>query len=157
MSTATLESVSVSSTARIVELTRLIRASRARIFAAWTEPAQLQHWFGPAERICTLAESDPRVGGAFRLGVRLKDKPDAAEAFAHGIYTAVIPNKQLQFTWSPSWSPDEKSLVTVELEHVGGGTEVTLRHEHIPPGSYENYCLGWDGSLTKLAAAVERR
>lgn len=152
----TLEAVEIATPARIVEQTRLIRASRARIFEAWTNPELLKQWFGPADRVCTLAESDPRVGGAYRIGVRLKDVPDAQVATASGRYTQVIPNERLQFNWIPSWNPGEESLVTISLEHVLGGTEVTLHHEHFPPESFANYNQGWDGSLTKLAKAVER-
>jgi uncharacterized protein YndB with AHSA1/START domain len=152
----TLEAVEVKAPARIVEQTRLIRATRARIFAAWTNPELLKQWFGPADRVCVLAESDPRVGGAYRIGVRLKDVPDAQVATASGHYTQVVANERLQFNWIPSWTQGEESLVTVSLEHVTGGTEVTLRHEHFPPESFAGYNVGWDGSLTKLAKAVER-
>jgi uncharacterized protein YndB with AHSA1/START domain len=158
----TLEDVQIEAAARIeastrvVEQTRLIRASRARIFAAWTKPELLQQWFGPSDRICTVAESDPRVGGAYRIGVRLKDVPDAQVAVATGHFLQFIPNQLLQFNWIPSWNPGEESLVTVSLEHVSGGTEVTLRHEDVPPESFNGYDQGWHGSLTKLAKAVER-
>jgi uncharacterized protein YndB with AHSA1/START domain len=96
------------------------------------------------------------VGGAYRIGVRLKDVAEAQIATATGHYMQVVANKQLQFNWIPSWNPGEESLVTVSLEHVHGGTEVTLRHEHFPPESFAGYNQGWDGSLTKLARAVER-
>jgi uncharacterized protein YndB with AHSA1/START domain len=152
----TLEAVEVAAPALIVEQTRLIRASRARIFEAWTNPELLKQWFGPADRVCVLAESDPRVGGAYRIGVRLKDDPNAPVASAFGHYTQVVANERLQFSWIPTWTQGEESLVTVSLEHVTGGTEVTLRHEHFPPESFAGYNVGWDGSLTKLAKAVER-
>ena len=152
----TLEAIEIKAPARIVEQTRLIRASRARIFAAWTDAELLKQWFGPADRICTLAESDPCVGGAYRIGVRLKDVPDAPVSTAAGHYLQVVANERLQFNWIPSWNPGEESLVTVSLEHVHGGTEVTLRHEHFPPESFAGYNLGWEGSLTRLANSVER-
>jgi uncharacterized protein YndB with AHSA1/START domain len=152
----TLEAVQIEAPVRIVEQIRLIRASRARIFETWTKSGLLKQWFGPSDHIYTIAESDPRVGGAYRIGVRLKDVPDAQVAIATGHFLQFIPTLLLQFSWIPSWNPGEESLVTVSLEHVHGGTEVTLRHEHFPPESFIGYNQSWDGSLTKLAKAVER-
>jgi uncharacterized protein YndB with AHSA1/START domain len=61
----------------------------------------------------------------------------------------------LQFTWIPSWTPGEESLVTVIFREVNGGTELRLRHERFVAGSsVEGYQRGWGGSLDKLAAWV---
>jgi uncharacterized protein YndB with AHSA1/START domain len=152
----TLEAIATEAPVRIVEQTRLIRASRARLYEAWTNPEILKLWFGPADRICSTAEIDARVGGAFRIGVTLKDRSDAQEATAAGHYTMLVPNKLVQFTWQPSWNPGEESLVTVSLEHVPGGTEVSIRHERVPCERFDGYSQGWEGSLTKLARSVER-
>ena len=37
----------------------------------------------------------------------------ARTSAAYGVYTEVVPNEKLQFTWKPSWNPREESLVTV--------------------------------------------
>src|SRR5262249_47241843 len=42
---------------------RVIRAPVERVFAAWTEPAHLVRWWGPAPVVCCGAEVDLRVGG----------------------------------------------------------------------------------------------
>jgi len=152
----TLEAVATEAPVCIVEQTRLIRASRARIYEAWTNPEILKRWFGPADRICSTAEIDARVGGAFRVGVKLKDVSDTREVTASGQYTRLVPSQLVQFSWRPSWSPGEESLVTVSLEHVRGGTEVTIRHELVPAERFDGYSKGWDGSLTKLAKSLER-
>ena len=46
-----------------VHMTRFLRAPRERVFAAWTDPAQMKQWKGPVNFTCVEAESDLRVGG----------------------------------------------------------------------------------------------
>ena len=52
-----------------LEINRFIRASRDRVYAAWTDPAQLKKWFGP-EKVETrsLMAQVYRFGVGFRLG-----------------------------------------------------------------------------------------
>ena len=52
-----------------LEITRFINAPRARVYTAWTDPAQLKEWFGPVwVRTCELI-AEARVGGKFRWDV----------------------------------------------------------------------------------------
>ena len=45
-----------------LEVTRFINAPRTRVYAAWTDPAQLKEWFGPVwVQTCELI-AEPRVG-----------------------------------------------------------------------------------------------
>jgi uncharacterized protein YndB with AHSA1/START domain len=49
-----------------LEIKRLIKAPRDRVYAAWTDPAQLKQWFGPEGcQTCDLI-ADVRLGGEFR-------------------------------------------------------------------------------------------
>jgi uncharacterized protein YndB with AHSA1/START domain len=141
----------------IVSQTRVIRAPRARVFEAWTNPEMLKQWFGRAGMYCPSASLDVRVGGAYRID--MQTVPDAApgetcgrQSSASGVYTKIIPDQLLQFTWTPSFMPAEESLVTVSLKDVEGGTEINIRHERFLPDSVvENYNKGWSGSLDRLA------
>ncbi len=163
----TLESAHTSPTVPAVEQTRVIRASRARVYEAWTKPEILQQWFGPTNMICPAASLDVRQGGAYRIEVRPKPDPAQSSAelgsaqhssIAEGIYTKVVPNELLQFTWIPSWQPGEESLVTVSLRDADGGTAVTIRHERFNTDVSRNgHQQGWSGSLEKLALALEPR
>jgi len=53
-----------------LEMTRVIKASKQRVFDAWTRPEFVRQWFGPEGKACSLAETDPRVGGAYTLELR---------------------------------------------------------------------------------------
>jgi uncharacterized protein YndB with AHSA1/START domain len=52
---------------------RTIRAPVERVFAAWTTPEQLRRWWGPKSVVCSEAEVDLRIGGAFRIANQFPD------------------------------------------------------------------------------------
>lgn len=154
----TLEATPAQSTlAPTVELTRAIRSPRRRVYEAWTNPELLRQWFGPANMHCTSAALDPRVGGAYSLGVRPDGAPETQpEAITSGIYTEVVPGEVLQFTWKPTWNPGEESLVTVSFRDAAGeGTEVTIRHQQFAQEAIENYTKGWTACLDKMETALD--
>jgi uncharacterized protein YndB with AHSA1/START domain len=53
-----------------LRVTRLIKAPREKVFAAWITPADLMKWFGPEDCHVLSARIHPRVGGEYQL--RLK-------------------------------------------------------------------------------------
>jgi uncharacterized protein YndB with AHSA1/START domain len=146
----------------LLTLTRIIRAPRARVYQAWTNPEIVKQWFGPGNMYCPHASVDARVGGAYSMEAAptpegLAANPNSTGGTATGTFTRVVPNELLQFTWKPSWNPGEESLVTVSLRDVDGGTELTLRHENFASEqSREGHNKGWSGCLDKLTAATEK-
>jgi uncharacterized protein YndB with AHSA1/START domain len=52
---------------------KTIRATRERLFDAWTQPIQLRQWWGPEDVECLDAEVDLRVGGRYRIANRFPD------------------------------------------------------------------------------------
>src|SRR5688572_23741714 len=58
---------------REVVLTRLIKARRETVFAAWTDPKHLPVWFGPAGFTIETKEIDVRVGGRWRFDMIAPD------------------------------------------------------------------------------------
>ena len=151
----------------VVQHSRVLRASRAQVFEAWTKPEILTKWFGPAHMYCPEAEVDLRVGGAYRLDAHPLPEVEASTdsgtsagrgGFATGYYTKIVADELLQFTWEPSWLRGEESLVTITLRDAEGGTEITLRHERfLPESNFEGYSAGWTGSLDKLVMLLESK
>ena len=147
-----------------VRITRFFRASRERIFAAWTDPEQLKQWMGPAGFTCTATESDPRPGGRHFLamyGPSANSAPGEPPQMRHssttGQYLDVIPPELIRFTWNPDKFPDEHTIVTIRLKEVSGGTELELLHEgFLSSTTAEGHGKGWNGCLDKLAAFTER-
>jgi uncharacterized protein YndB with AHSA1/START domain len=142
----------------VLEVNRVIRASRERVFAAWTNPAQLQQWFAVAEGFTTpVAEVDLRMGGRYRLG--MKAPGDNPLLVVGGIYQEVVFPKLLVFTWR--WEhddPDEpETLVTVEFLEVNDATKVLLKHERFTGIlQRDKHGEGWAGCFENLARFISR-
>lgn len=143
-----------------LQLRRVIRASRERVFAAWTQPEKIEQWFGRGNMTRPEVQNDLRVGGAYRIEMKgpdascadpSKEADRSCGSVASGVYRKIVPNELLCFTWKGDWLAGEETLVTVELRGVEGGTEVTLTHERFPTvesmGKHEQ---GWTACLEKL-------
>jgi uncharacterized protein YndB with AHSA1/START domain len=141
-----------------VDLTRIIRADRARVFAAWTTPEMMKHWMGPGQMYATDISVDLRPGGAFR--VEMKGTIDGSDpnrvVETHGVYQEIVPNERVSYTWNSSWNQEPESLVTVTFRDVPGGTEIRLEHSRVASdATREGYTKGWGSILDKLTKYVE--
>src|SRR4051812_31419731 len=146
-----------SSDARSLQIKRIINAPRDRVYAAWSDPAQLKQWFGPEAVETDELIADVRPGGEFRWSLT---NSDGEKMTARGEYREVVPGSKVSFTWQ--WDDDEDwadrtSLVTVEFSDVNGGTEVRLTHEQLPsPESAGRHTEGWTDVLRKLEKFLGR-
>ncbi len=106
----------------------------------------LVRWWGPEAR----AEVDLRVGGRYRLSMRL----GWGDLVCVGTYREIVPPERLVFTFA--WEGDpagEETVVSLFLREVDGGTELILRHEGFAaPGVAENHRDGWMDCVGRLAA-----
>lgn len=146
-----------------VRITRFFRAPRERVFAAWTNAEQMKRWMGPPNFICPEAESDLRVGGRYRVVMRGTPPPRDGEApqeitsTVTGEYLEVRPPELVRYSWNPTWSPGEETIVTLRLHEENGGTRLELLHENFATVESANgHNQGWNGALDKFAAYVER-
>ena len=145
-----------------VQLSRVIRASRQRVFDAWTRPENIRQWFGPNRTIANL-EADARRDGAYLI--ELKGGPcDSTHAEADttsnvvisGRYIKVDPYDLLSFTWASNLDPTEETLVTVTFKDVTEGTELTLTHERFATElSRQRHEMGWVGGIASLKTFAE--
>jgi uncharacterized protein YndB with AHSA1/START domain len=147
-----------------LELVRVIKASKRRVFDAWTRPETIRLWFGPKGKTAADVTADAHVGGDYRISMKPGDCEvppvegiDMTRSSAvTGRYTRVDPYDVLAFTWQGDWPGAEESLVTIELRDVEGGTEMTLRHERfLTEQAVKSHTYGWTGSLVKLAELLE--
>tara|TARA_B100000676_G_scaffold313549_1_gene397174 strand:+ start:18628 stop:18864 length:237 start_codon:yes stop_codon:yes gene_type:complete len=65
----------------ILEITRQFNFPREVLFKAWTDPSWLVRWMGPGECTCPVAETDLRIGGAYRICIHGEKNGDH---WAHG-------------------------------------------------------------------------
>jgi uncharacterized protein YndB with AHSA1/START domain len=141
-----------------LEVKRLIKAPRERVFKAWTDPEQIKQWFVPDREIAIRSvKADPRVGGKYRIQTQ---RPDGEFFTAAGVYREVKPPERLVFTWA--WEQDgsepdfgelepNETLVTVELFERGKQTMLVLTHEKFASiESRDKHEHGWSGCLDTL-------
>jgi uncharacterized protein YndB with AHSA1/START domain len=131
-------------------LARRLKATPDKVFAAWTDPEKIIHWFGPAHTIdgSVEAQMDVRVGGSFR--VRFKTD-DGEQHEVGGKYIEVLPNERLVFSWAWHTTPERQSQVTVILKPEGDMTFLTLTHEKFfDEAARDGHKRGWTGTLDKL-------
>jgi uncharacterized protein YndB with AHSA1/START domain len=134
-----------------LEIKRLIKAPRDRVYAAWTDPAQLKQWFGPEDVQTHDFIAEVRVGGKYRWDLT---NQEGEEMSIFGEYRELVLGKKIVFTWK--WDDDDvwqncNSIVTVELSDREGGTEVLLKHEQLPnEQSRDRHSDGWNSVLDRL-------
>jgi len=139
-----------------VQVHRLIRAPRERVFQAWIDPAlRKQWWAAEAGMYCDLCEIDPVVGGQFRVGMATGGS--SSQSFvSKGAFVEIDPPQKLVFTWR--WEHAEitqDSLVSIEFhacEHQGRpATELILTHDKlVTPFERSEHQGGWIGCLKSL-------
>ncbi len=131
-------------------LTRRLRATPAKVFAAWTDPEKIVRWFGPEQTIVdsVSADMDVRVGGHFRISFRTDD---GEYHEVGGRYLEVVPDQRLVFSWAWHSTPERQSQVTVALRDEGDVTLLTLTHDKFfDEAARDGQRRGWTGTLDKL-------
>ena len=134
-----------------LQIKRFINAPRARVYAAWTDPAQLKEWFGPEFVQTHDFAADVSVGGKYRWDLI---NQEGEEMSVFGEYRELVSEKKIVFTWK--WDDDDvwenrDSIVTVELSDRDGGTELLLKHEQLPSEeSRDRHNEGWNSVLDRL-------
>jgi uncharacterized protein YndB with AHSA1/START domain len=135
-------------------LVRRIAARPSIVFDALTTPDGVAAWWGPDDLPVVLAETDARVGGAYRVRFSTLD---GQEHEAFGEYLEVDRPRRLVMSWryASGGEPEEwghTSRIEFELKPIDTGTELTFTHAQLQNAvSRESHARGWTGSLDKLA------
>ena len=112
-----------------IRFTRFFNRPRHLLFEAWTQPEHVRQWWGCDGSSIPVCEIDLRVGGSWKLVMRM---PDGSDHPFRGVYREIVPGELLVYSecydvpqiGSPEW------LTTVSFEEVEGRTLLThtLRH-----------------------------
>jgi uncharacterized protein YndB with AHSA1/START domain len=138
-----------------LEITRLFEAAPARIFDAWLNREEWQSWIGPEGLRCEVPLLEPRVGGRYRIIMRLTDGRVIPVA---GIYQMVDAPRTLAFTWGAESDPKRHTLITLTLGGTAGKSALKLRQEGFTSlESRDTHVTGWNEALNKLAAYLAGR
>lgn len=134
-----------------LEVTKIIAAPQAVVFAAWIDPEIVRKWFAPGNMVVADAKFDARQGGSY--SITMKGAEQIVTAF--GEFQEVTPVRRLVFTWGWQGDPAEPTLVTVNLTQVSKGTEIHLRHERFATeAARQMHADGWNGCLANLDRAL---
>lgn len=136
-----------------LQVSKLIKAPRAKVFAAWTTPEIMAQWFFPMDMAVKSAESDVRVGGKYRATMVNGDQTFTA----YGEYLEIIDGVKLVFSHHWDEGDRRETRVTVELSDEDGGTLVTLVHAGLASAeAAEGHTQGWSSTLDNLAKYFQR-
>ena len=133
-------------------LVRRIKASPDIVFEAVTTAEGIAHWWGPDAGPVLLSESDPRVGGSYRL--RFRTLPGAEHECSGEFLEIVRPQLVvLSWNWKDGLPEPGESRVQFTLKAVSEGTELTLIHSQLRDEEGRvSHTDGWTGALNKLQA-----
>ncbi|WP_066962361.1 SRPBCC family protein [Rhizorhabdus dicambivorans] len=151
-------------------ISRLFKAPRARLWAAWTEPELLARWFGPKGVTTTIVSADIRPGGHVHCHM---DFPDGPRIWAKLVYREVEPLIRLE--WEHSFSDPggdiagspfggawpKRLLNSVTFEDAGADTRIRLTSTPLNAAVEEEAAFrdaldsmhgGWGGNFDVLDA-----
>ena len=138
-----------------VSFHRVLKASPEKVYRAFTEPAALASWLPPYGFVCTVHESNVKVGGTYRLSFQ-NFSTGHSHSFG-GKYNELRPNEYLEYS-DQFDDPNLPGVMTtkITLKKVIVGTEINITQDNIPSAIPAVACyLGWQESLEKLKMLVE--
>jgi uncharacterized protein YndB with AHSA1/START domain len=140
-----------------VTLVRRIKAPPDIVFEAVTSAEGIANWWGPDAGPVLFSESDPRVGGCYRLRFRMVP---GTEYECSGRFLVVDPPRRVVISWR--WTDEEvdpgESQVEMVLRPIDTGTELTFTHSRLhDEARQQSHEQGWTGSLNKLEEYFAKR
>jgi len=132
---------------------RRIHATADAVFQAFVDPREILCWWCPDDGPVLSAETDVRVGGRFRVAFKTTDG-ELHET--HGEYLEIDRPRRLVLGWWWSDTPHLRTRVTVTIEPLSGGAELTVLHEGFHDvETRDRHEAGWVHATLRLAARVE--
>jgi uncharacterized protein YndB with AHSA1/START domain len=134
-----------------VTVRREIAAPAEALFDAWLEAQRLGSWLRPGGIRETRAETDPRVGGTFRI-VMVDDESSIVHT---GTYQEIDRPRRLVFTWSSPATRFRDSIVTVTFHPSSNSSTVIEIHQVGLPDeeARASHYAGWSDALRELGHA----
>ena len=147
---------------RDLEISRIIKAPRAKVWDAWTQPEQFAQWWIPEPALCRVIELDVRPGGA--MITEMNEDGTGFVPHMQACYLDVEAGRRIVFTnaLTGGWRPAEQAFITaiITLDDDDQGTAYRAHVMHKSPedramhqelGFYD----GWGTVAAQLAKLVE--
>lgn len=142
---------------REIVVARRVSAPRELVWAVWTQPDHIGHWWGPTGFTTTTERMEVRPGGVWRF---VMHAPNGVDYKNYVRYVEVVKPERLVYLHGE----DEDRIdfeVTVTFVERDGTTEVTLRQVYESPKARDRAIReigaieGGKQTLTRLAAYLE--
>lgn len=146
-----------------LSVSRVIRAPRAAVWSAWTDPTKFAQWWVPEPARCEVAAMELVPGGAFET--RISEDGGPFDPHISGCFLAVDPLERIVWStalvagWRPASSPFITAVITL-ADHAEG-TEYTALAMHKDQADRNTHAElgfsdGWGTVTAQLARLVER-
>lgn len=135
------------------------------LWRAWTDPAQLEQWWGPVGWSTTVRAFDLRPGGLMHFGMG----PIGAEpeVWVRAIFTEVLAGSSVSYVEGTSdehaadLDPEPNSVTVDFIADGPGRTRLVLRTRFASASRLESsaesgFVTGWTEGLERLAARLDR-
>jgi uncharacterized protein YndB with AHSA1/START domain len=155
-------------------ISRTFKASRERLWKAFSELEQMQQWFGPKGFSTRTAKLDFRVGGTYHYCLVA---PDGMEVWGRFTYREIAPPSRIVFVsafsdaqgglsrhpMAPNWP--QQMLTTVTFTEEGDKTRFTVEWVPLDPTADELRAFeegrdsmkqGWTGTFERLEAFLAK-
>jgi uncharacterized protein YndB with AHSA1/START domain len=147
---------------------RTFDAPPGRVFSAWTEPEAMCRWMWAGLGGEVWAETDLRVGGAYRIYTKFAGGRHQGEGWSGmcGLFVEIVPDRKLVYTLH--WDADVDynradrltldEVVAVTFTPEGAGTRMTFTHLGCPDDgrSASTHRAGFEQSFDMLAECLAR-
>ncbi len=133
-------------------ITRVFDAPRELVFAAWTQPEHMRHWWGPRGYTTLSSKLELFPGGTWRIVSRHEDGSETAES---GMIRACDAPAKLVLTHA--WENKEgtrgpDTLVTLDFTEQDGRTTMVFHQAPFDSaGTRDGHGVGWNESFDMLA------
>jgi uncharacterized protein YndB with AHSA1/START domain len=140
-----------------LEITRVLPAAPAVVYAAFTDPGEVARWWGPAGFTIPSVDFEPRPEESYRIEMQ---PPEGDPFHLTGEFSEVDPAVHLAFSfvWEDPDPDDVETLVRLSFRDLGTSTEVGLNQG--PFKTEARLALhrdGWSDSLDKLERLLRAR
>lgn len=131
-----------------------VEAPPERVFRALASNEVVDWWVRPGVFDTREWKGDLRVGGRWETSGVGKGGPYGLE----GEFLEVDPPRKLVHTWHLVGAPGAPTAVSYLLDHLDGGTRITLRHSGFTSREpCTATCIGWETSFERLAEYLAAR
>jgi uncharacterized protein YndB with AHSA1/START domain len=114
---------------REIVLSRVIDAPRSVVYSAWTDPDQIQEWFGPQGMVIETKEIDLKPGGVWRFDMIASDGARYSNRMRF-LYLVEPARIEIEHGSDRENDPGRFRMLVTFDEQSDGKTVLTLRQMH---------------------------